>query len=121
MVLAIIGASLWMGITLREKTVVEHPYDEGLKYDSTQKKYADLGWKVETPEALSKGKRLDVWVYDKNGALMDGASVEFVINRIASPDVNKYRTVQTERGKYGANVVFFFTRILGSESERNSR
>jgi len=106
MVLGIVGASIWIGISLREETVVEHPYDEGLKYDAIQKKYADLGWKVVPPPSLNKRQQLDVWVYDKNGAPLEGATVDFVINRITSPDAKRYRAVQTERGRYGVQVDF---------------
>ncbi|HEY4744134.1 MAG TPA: FixH family protein [Desulfuromonadaceae bacterium] len=106
MVLAIVGASIWIGITLREDTVVEHPYDEGLKYDAIQKKYADLGWKVVSPPSLNKRQRLDVWVYDKNGAPLEGVTVDFVIKRIARSDAKRYRAVQAERGRYGAQVDF---------------
>jgi nitrogen fixation protein FixH len=106
-VFAIIGVSLWTGIEMREVTVVEHPYDEGLKYDATQKKYAELGWRVVTPSSANKDGQLTVWVYDKNGVPMDGASVEFAINRIAGHEIKKYRAAQTERGRYGASVDFY--------------
>ena len=105
-VFAIIFASLWTGIATREVTVVDHPYDEGLKYDATQKKYADLGWKVVTPSSLKNTERLNVNVLDKNGAPLADVAVEFAANRITSPDIRKYHAVQTERGRYEAKVDF---------------
>ena len=103
-VFALIGTCLWMGISMREVTVVEHPYDEGLRYDEIQKKYAELGWKVATPPSLGKNGQLYVNVSDKNGAPLDNAAVEFAINRIDSPDIKKYRAAWAERGTYGTHV-----------------
>src|SRR4051812_16261885 len=101
MVLSIIGTCLWTGIAMREVTVVDHPYEDGLKYDATQKRYADLGWKVVVPPSLNQDGQLKVSMYDRNGAAMDGAAVEFVLNRIGSPEIRKYKAAQVERGKYG--------------------
>ena len=104
-VLAIIAASLLMGIKTREATVVEHPFEAGLKYDSMQKKYAELGWKVEIPPSLGKDGFLSISIHDSKNAPVDDVSVEFVLNRFGSPDIKKYRAKHTDRGVYGTHVV----------------
>ena len=105
-VFGIIVASLWAGIQMREVTVVEHPYEEGLRYDSTQKKYQDLGWKVVVPPSLKPGGQLQVLIYDKNGAPLDVSQVELAVNRINSTDIKKYRAARADRGRYDAQVDF---------------
>jgi nitrogen fixation protein FixH len=105
-VLMIIAASVLMGISKREVTVVDHPYEDGLKYDATQKKYSDMGWKVVVPPSLKKDGKLDVCVYDRNGSPLDVTAVEFSVNRIDSPEVVKYRAVRADHGRYGAAVDF---------------
>ena len=103
-ILAIIAACLWVGIAMREVTVVEHPYQDGLKYDATRKKYADLGWKVVVPASLSKDGQLNVMVYDRNGAPLDAESVDFAISRVASTETTNYRAARADSGGYGARV-----------------
>jgi len=105
-VFALIGVCLWKGISMREVTVVERPYDEGLRYDEIQKKYTELGWKVATPPSLGKNGQLYVRVSDKNGAPLDDAAVEFAINRVDRADIIKYRAARVESGKYGSHVDF---------------
>ena len=104
LVLAIIAGSLWAGIATREVTVVEHPYEDGLKYDQTQKRYADLGWKVVAPSSLDKSGRLEVKIYGKDGAPLDAGSVEFALNRLGSSEIKKYRAPRDGGGSYGARV-----------------
>ncbi len=103
-VFSIIGVCLWSGITMREVTVVEHPYEEGLRYDANQLRIAKLGWKVIVPRSLARDEQLNVQVYDRNGAPVDAAKVELAVNRIDSLEIKKYRALQTDRGSYGAHV-----------------
>ena len=93
-------------ILMRDVTVVEHPYEAGISYDATQKRYAELGWRVITPASADKDGLLNVTVYDRNGAAMDNAVVEFMLNRIGSPDMKKYRAEHTEHGTYGVHADF---------------
>ena len=105
-VLTIIAASVVMGIAKREVTVVDHPYEDGLKYDATQRKYSDMGWRVVVPPSLKKDGKFDVCVYDRSGVPMDVTAVEFAVNRIDSPEVVKYRAVRADHGRYAAPVDF---------------
>ena len=103
-IFAIIIASLWAGIVMREATVVDHPYEDGLKYEATQKRYAELGWKIVVPAALDKDGKLRVLVCDRNGAPMDVGMVELAINRLGGHETAKYLAVRADRGKYSALV-----------------
>jgi nitrogen fixation protein FixH len=109
LVFAIIGASLWIGIAMREATVVEHPYEAGLRYEATQKRYAELGWRIVVPPSVGKGGQLDVYVYDKNGAAMDTTIVECIVNRIGSSDMKKYRAEHADHGRYRVHADFSST------------
>lgn len=100
----IMAGLVWASILMRDVTVVEHPYDAGLNYDATQKKYAELGWKVVAPASAAKDGPLSITVYDGNGAPLDNATVEFMLNRIGSPDVKKYRATQGGQGRYGVTA-----------------
>lgn len=104
--LVIMAGLVWTSILMRDVTVVEHPYEAAINYDATQKKYAELGWKVVTPASANKGELLNVTVYDRNGVAMDNAAVEFMLNRIGSPDIKKYRAELTEHGRYGVHADF---------------
>lgn len=102
----IMAGLVWTSILMRDVTVVEHPYEAGIAYDATQKRYAELGWKVISPASANKDGLLNVTVYDSNGVAMDDATVEFMLNRIGSPDIKKYRAEHTEHGTYGVHADF---------------
>jgi len=104
--IVIMAGLVWTSILMRDVTVVEHPYEAGINYDATQKKYAELGWKVITPASVNKAELLNVTVYDRNGVAMDNATVEFMLNRIGSPDIKKYHAKHTEHGRYGVYAEF---------------
>ena len=104
LVFTIIAACLWAGISMREVTVVEHPYEDGLKYESTQKKKAELGWQVIAPASIGKDGQLEVTLHDRNSAPLEIGSVQFALNRLASSEVKQYQASRLGPGKYGAVV-----------------
>ncbi len=103
---AIMTGLVWTSMVMRDVTVVEHPYEAGIAYDATQKRYAELGWKVISPVSANKDGQLNVSVYDRNGTAMDNATVEFMLNRIGNPDIKKYRAERTEHGMYSVHADF---------------
>jgi len=102
----IAGTLVWFAYQYREDTVVDHPYQEALQYDQTQRKRAQLGWQVLSPESLKQGEQLFVQVVDKNGAPVDHATVELAANRIDKTDTKKYSAKPADHGRYGALVEF---------------
>lgn len=104
--LIVILLSLGAGIAMREVTVVEHPYEDGLKFDALRKRQTDLGWKVVAPLSLKNKEQLNVGIFDKDGVPLNGASVEFAVNRMGSPTSKKYRAAQADHGGFGAPVEF---------------
>jgi nitrogen fixation protein FixH len=104
LVLAIIAGSLYAGIVMREVTVVEHPYQDGLQYDSMRKRSAALGWKLAVPPSLAENEVLKVVVSDRNDVPMDVDAVEFAVSKVASTDVKTYRTQHSGRGGYTARI-----------------
>jgi nitrogen fixation protein FixH len=102
----IAGTLVWFAYQYREDTVVEHPYQEALQYEATQKKREQLGWQVLLPETLKQGSELLVQVVDKNGVPVDNAAVELSANRIDKTDTKKYSAKPADHGRYGARVDF---------------
>lgn len=74
--MAIIGATLAIGMATRDVQVVENAYEEGLNYDRTRKRADELGWKVEMSRDLQQGAEgLDMTVRDRSGAGVPNARV----------------------------------------------
>lgn len=104
LVFGIIGFCLWKGVTLQERTVVEHPYEDGLKYEAMQQKYALLGWKVTLPPSLTRDGELQVTVADRSGAAIDPGRVEFALEHLGGSETHSYRASRANRGRYAARI-----------------
>jgi hypothetical protein len=53
--LGAIAATVWVGLAVREDTVVAHPYEDGLRQDAERHARAALGLAVRIPEGVEAG------------------------------------------------------------------
>jgi nitrogen fixation protein FixH len=75
--LGAVVATIWIGASLKEGTVVADPYEEGLRYDAERRARERLGWEVRTEEPVpaAGGIELRFDIVDRAGAPVEGASV----------------------------------------------
>lgn len=101
----IIASSIVIGIAKRDAVVEDDPYDAGLMFDEKLKRYAELGWRVEIPHSVKAGdNELIVRVMDKHDSPIEGAVVEYVVNKCADAHTMKYRCDYAGGGYYQAAV-----------------
>lgn len=101
----IIAASIAIGIAKRDVVVEEDPYETGLRFDERLKRYAELGWKVELPYSVKAvDNKLKVRVIDKDDKPVEGAIVEYVVNKCADTHIRNYRCDYIGNGYYQAAV-----------------
>lgn len=108
-VFAIIAGTILVGSKVREETVVEHPYEEGLRNDADHASRAALGLVVTVDdEAPVVGEApLSFGLADRRGQPVDGAAVEVELSRPAT----SHGEVRAEAralggGRYEAAVAF---------------
>ncbi len=108
-VLAVIGVTIFVGSKVREETVVEHPYEEGLHHDAERHARAALGLAVALDEdALVAGSApLTFRLADRNGQPLTGARVTV---EVSLPDTSRGEVRGEAReaapGRYAADVAF---------------
>lgn len=101
----IIALSIVVGIAKRDAVVEEDPYNAGLMFDEKLKRYTELGWRVEMPHSVkAEDNELMVRVMDKYDRPIDGATVEYVVNKCADTHTMKYRCDYAGGGYYQASV-----------------
>lgn len=100
-----IGGSILIGLIKRDVTVVENPYEEALRFDEQLRKSAELGWKVELPVSIkAKENLLKIGVFDKEGRVMDDATVECLVNKCGETMTRNYRGIYDGKGYYQTSV-----------------
>ena len=108
-VLALIAATVVVGSKVREETVVEHPYEEGLHHDADRASRAALGLAVAVEDhAPAVGKPpLAFRLTDRQGRAVAGAKVTVEVSR---PDTShgelRAEARETAPGRYAADVAF---------------
>lgn len=104
--ITIVGASIAVGINVRDREVEENAYEAGLKFDETRKREAELGWKLIMPPTALAGKAaVSMDIVDRNGAVIVGASVELELARLGGHEVGVYHA-SSVAGHYVAQVLF---------------
>src|SRR5512136_939873 len=101
-VAATIGTIL-IGSRTFDGVVTERPYEAGLAWDETQKRLARLGWRaVVEPASLRTGaNELVLRLSERDGALLNGASVDVTISRPSTKDYDRtYRAQPLGGGRY---------------------
>lgn len=97
-----IVSAIAIGILRRDLTVEEHPYEAGLEFDKSLKKYADLGWNLETVEV--RDGTIAVRITDKNKEPLRGAIVECSLNKCADVHIKNYICRYGSDGYYQAAI-----------------
>lgn len=100
--LAAIVSAIAIGILRRDLIVEEHPYEAGLEFDKRLKKYAELGWNLETLEI--KENNIVVRVTDRNNESLKGAIVECSLNKCADVHTKNYICRYKGDGYYQAAI-----------------
>jgi nitrogen fixation protein FixH len=109
LVLAVIGATVFVGSKVREETVVARPYEEGLHHDAERASRAALGLTVAlADEAPRAGARpLSLRLADRQGRPVERAQVTVELSR---PDTSRGEVRAEARevapGRYEADVAF---------------
>lgn len=100
----IVGVSIYIGIVKRDVEIEDNAYEAGLKYDSVNKRQAELGWRVELPRNVKSGSGvLAVKVVDAKGAAVTGAVVNLRLHRMGDPRVRSYSCAAGD-GRYTVAV-----------------
>jgi nitrogen fixation protein FixH len=108
-VFALIAMTVVVGSKVREETVVEHPYEEGLHHDADRASRAALGLAVAVEDdAPVPGKApLAFRLTDRQGRAVAGAKVTVELSR---PDTSRGEVRadarETAPGRYTADVAF---------------
>jgi nitrogen fixation protein FixH len=108
-VFALIAATVVVGSKVREETVVEHPYEEGLHHDADRASRAALGLAVAVEDdgpAVGKPP-LAFRLTDRQGRVVAGAKVTVEVSR---PDTShgelRADARETAPGRYAADLAF---------------
>jgi len=83
--LGAVAAAIWIGSSVREDTVVAHPYEDGLRQDEDRALRARLGWDVRLLEPGAPGVVAFALV-DGDGRPLEGAEVDVTATR---PDASR--------------------------------
>ena len=108
-VLALIAATVVVGSKVREETVVEHPYEEGLHHDADRASRAALGLAVavEDDRPAAGKPPLTFRLTDRQGRVVAGAKVTVEVSR---PDTShgelRADARETAPGRYAADLAF---------------
>jgi len=102
-------ATISIGASLREETIVKDPYEHGLRYDHDRAIRSRLGWQARFEPADLKpgGAALHFALIDKAGAPVEGAEVRVAVTRPAAPGDERQGTATgLGGGRYRAPVGF---------------
>ncbi len=103
--LAIVAVSVSLGIMKRDIQVESSPYEAGLRYDETMRRYTELGWKVDMPESLNVGDRiLRIRLLDRNEVPIENATVGCLITECAGTEERRATCSNTADGYYKCPV-----------------
>lgn len=103
--LAIVAVSVSLGIMKRDIQVESSPYEAGLRYDETMRRYTELGWKVDMPESLNVGdKILRIRLLDRNEVPVENANVDCLVTGCASTEERRATCSSTADGYYKCPV-----------------
>jgi hypothetical protein len=105
--LGAIAATVWVGLSVREGTVVAHPYEDGLRQDAERHARAALGLAVWIPGRAEAGAApLAFELRDRSGPV-DDAEVEVEISR---PETGRGERAARARslggGRWSAELAF---------------
>ncbi|HEX9053068.1 MAG TPA: FixH family protein [Anaeromyxobacter sp.] len=105
--LGAIGATVWIGLSVREDTVVAHPYEDGLRQDAERHARAALGLAVSLAGRHDAGvAKLEFELRDRRGPV-DDAEVDVEISR---PETSRgeraARAVSLGGGRWSAALAF---------------
>ena len=108
-VMAVVGAVV-VGVKSFDGTVTAKPYEEGLAWDETKKKIAELGWRAEIKGSGFRTGENDLIfaVVDKKGNSLDlDQSISVLLSR---PSTDSYDMVfnarENDEGLYRVSVQF---------------
>ncbi len=90
LVLAVIGATIWIGASSYERTVVSDPYEAGLRHDHDRHRAEQLGWTFTIDESSLRAgpeSTVDVRLATKEGAPLGDAMVTV---RVARPGTVRF-------------------------------
>lgn len=107
--LSAVGGAIIVGLSRFDGTVTDHPYEEGLLWDRTWKRIAELGWKVRIENGvLSMGENeIIISVTDRKKRPFDAKGITILRSRPSSADFDTYITpAEVKRGEYRAAVDF---------------
>lgn len=105
--MAIIGASIVVGISHRDVEIVENAYEAGLRFDEQRRRFAERGWKIELPRTLQTGDRnVAIVVRDRTGAGLADARVALRMFRTGTNAVLYLECANIGGGRYSAPVRF---------------
>lgn len=108
-VLALIGATIFIGAKVKEETVVAHPYEDGLHHDAERTARAALGLAVALDDEapLAGAAPLRFRLSDRQGRVVEGAAVQVELSR---PDTSRGElradARETGPGRYAADLAF---------------
>ena len=108
-ILAIIGATIYLGSRLAEPSVVTDPYEHGLRYDHDRAVRARLGFRAAIDPAGLRpgGEVLGFTLVDKAGQPVEGAQVEVAVTRPAGGGGDRRGLARAlPDGRYQAPVGF---------------
>ncbi len=103
-----IAATVWVGVSVREDTVVAHPYEDGLRQDAERHARAALGLAVSLPGLPDAGAGpIAFELRDRAGKPVDDAQVAVELSR---PDTSRGERAAPARplggGRWTADLAF---------------
>ncbi len=106
--LGAIVATVWVGASVREDTIVAHPYEDGLRQDAERHARAALGLGVWLPGEHDAGVApLAFELHDRAGTPVDDATVNVELSR---PDTSRGERSAAARalggGRWAADLAF---------------
>jgi nitrogen fixation protein FixH len=104
-VIAVIVGTIYIGSKTFDGTVVDKPYEIGIKYDKIQKALKDFNVSVEN-EILKRGK--NTFIFSITSETKDTQNLSNILVIITKPTTSKYdrsfNTVRLPNGKYQAEI-----------------
>ena len=107
--LGAVAATIAVGTSLREETVVKDPYEHGIHHDQERKARERLGWQArfDAADLRTGGSGLTFTLVDRAGAPVEGAVLKLAVTRPAGPgDERQGAAVALGGGRYRAPVGF---------------
>lgn len=97
-----IASVIMIGMARRDLIVEEHPYEAGLEFDNRLKRYAELGWDIES--LYIKDNMLVMRIIDKHQRPIENALVNSIVNRCADNHTTNYGCINRGNGYYHARI-----------------